>query len=114
VYGDVTSVAGFVFTNNIVPDNAWAIMGSSAAPGNGTIAAYFPGGIFSRNVFIRGASGTYPSGNYFPPDLSTVQFRDIANGNYRLATGSPYATSATDGTAIGVNQSVIDALVPIR
>jgi hypothetical protein len=111
VYADVAPVPGFVFTNNIVPDNAWAIMGSSAAPGNGTIGRYFPGGVFSRNVFVAGTGATYPAGNYFPANVSLVQFRDIAAGNYNLATGSPYFASATDGTAIGADQTRIDALI---
>ena len=28
IYADVAAIAGFTFTNNIVPDNLWAIMGS--------------------------------------------------------------------------------------
>ena len=112
VYADLAPVSGFVFSNNIVPDNAWALMGSGAAAGNGTIAAYYPGAVVSRNVFIGGTAGTYPADNYFPGTVATVQFRNISAGDYGLAAGSPYVTSATDGTAVGVNQAVIDALIP--
>ena len=41
VYADNPPVSGFVFTNNIIPDNAWAVMGGGAGPGNGTLAIYF-------------------------------------------------------------------------
>src|SRR5262249_9917700 len=41
VFGNVVTT-GFVFTNNIVPDNAWAIIGADTAPGNSSIATYFP------------------------------------------------------------------------
>ena len=112
VYADVAPVAGFVFSDNIVPDNAWALMGSGASAGNGTIAAYFPDAVVSRNVFIGGNPNIYPAGNYFPGDVATVQFLNTAAGSYGLAISSPYATSATDGTAAGVNQARIDALIP--
>ena len=112
VYADVAPVPGFVFTNNVVPDHAWALMGSAAAAGNGSIAAYFPGGLVSRNVFIGGSAATYPTGNYFPADAAAVQFRNVAGGDYGLAASSPYAAGATDGAAVGVNQARIDALIP--
>ncbi|HEY1911253.1 MAG TPA: carbohydrate-binding protein [Vicinamibacterales bacterium] len=112
LYADVTRVTGFTFTNNIVPDNAWAIMGSGASPGNGTIAIFYPSATFSRNVFIGGNSSTYPTGNFFPANVSAVGFVDAANGNYALTSGSPYKTGATDGTAIGADPSVINARVP--
>ena len=112
VYADVAAITGFTFTNNIVPDNIWAIMGSGASAGNGTIATYFPGGTFRRNVFIGGSAATYPADNYFPADISLVQFRNVPGGDYSLASGSPYAAAATDGSAIGANQKSIDALVP--
>lgn len=112
VYADVAPVPGFVFSNNIVPDNVWALMGSGAAAGNGSIAAYYPGAVVSRNVFIAGSAATYPADNYFPADAATVQFRNLAAGDYGLATSSPYAAGATDGTAVGVNQMRIDALIP--
>ena len=111
VYADAAPVQGFVFSNNIVPDNAWALMGSGAAAGNGSIAAYFPGAVVTRNVFIGGHAASYPAGNYFPADVAAVQFRSIATGDYGLGASSPYAASATDGTAIGVDQARIDALI---
>ena len=112
VYADVAPVPGFVFSDNIVPDHAWAVMGSGAAAGNGSIAAYFPGAVVSRNVFIGGSAATYPANNYFPADAATVQFRNVGAGDYGLALSSPYSASATDGTAVGVNQTRIDALIP--
>jgi hypothetical protein len=63
-------------------------------------------------VFIGGNSSTYPTGNFFPANVSAVGFVDVANGNYALTSGSPYKTGATDGTAIGADPSVINARVP--
>jgi len=107
VYADVTQVQGFVFTNNIIPDNAWAIMGSATAEGTGTLAQYFPNAVFRRNVLIAGNGGVYPADNYFPASLSAVGFVDPSTGNYRLASTSPYNNAATDGTDIGCNQDAL-------
>ena len=101
VFADNPPTSGFVFTNNIVPDNAWAIMGSNASPGLGTLAAYFPGATFRANVLIHGNPSLYPSGNYFPTSVSAVGFVNIGAGDYRLTASSPYAHAATDGGAIG-------------
>jgi hypothetical protein len=101
VFADNPPVTGFVFTNNIVPDNAWAIMGSNASPGLGTLALYFPGATFAGNAIINASAGSYPSGNYFPATLEDVGFVNVGGGDYRLASSSPYADAATDGGAIG-------------
>jgi hypothetical protein len=109
VYADVTTVTGFVFTNNILPDNAWAIMGGSASPGNGTIALYYPGAVFSRNVVVGANSAAYPTNNFYPSTMTQVGFVDFNGGNYRLASSSPYKNRGTDGLDVGCN---IDALRP--
>jgi hypothetical protein len=114
VFGDGTPVSGFTFTNNIVPDNSWAVMGTGSSPGNGTISAYYPGSTFLRNVFIAGTSNNYPADNFYPPTVAAVLFVDVANGNYNLASGSPFRLAATDGTAIGCDQTAISALVPMK
>ena len=114
VFADGTPVSGFTFTNNIVPDNSWAVMGTNASPGNGTISAFYPGSTFRRNVFTAGNPSIYPADNYYPAAVAAVQFIDPANGNYDLASTSPYRSAATDGTAIGCNQAAVNALVPPR
>jgi Carbohydrate binding module (family 6) len=106
LYADSRTVSNFVFTNNIMPDNKWGIMGSGASPGNGTIAMYYPGSTFLKNVFIGSNPSTYPAGNFYPTTVAGVGFIDPTR-NYRLSSSSPYRQAATDGTAIGCN---IDAL----
>jgi hypothetical protein len=103
VYADGTTVTGFVFTNNILPDNAWAVMGSGAAEGNSTLALYYPGDTFLRNVIIGGNSSSYPAGNFFPANASAVGFVNLGGGDYRLSSTSSYLNQATDGTAVGCN-----------
>src|SRR5262245_55056239 len=50
VYAYGTAVQGFVFTNNIVPDNKYGIMGDSASPGNSTITKYLPNSQILANI----------------------------------------------------------------
>jgi hypothetical protein len=100
---------GFVFTNNIMQNNAWAIMGNNTSPGNGTIATFFPGSQFFGSVIAGASPATYPSGNFYPASLSGVGFVDLANGNYRLSPASPYLRSATDGTDVGANIDAINS-----
>jgi hypothetical protein len=107
LYGYAAAMVGFSFTNNIVPDNSWAIMGDSASPGNGTIAMYFPTGVFKDGIFAGSNPATYPVNNYYPTSYTTVGFVNLTGGNYRLASTSPYHNAATDGTDVGCN---IDAL----
>jgi hypothetical protein len=108
LYADGPSVSGFVFTNNIVPDNLWAVMGGGASPGNGTIAKFYPGSTFLKNVFIGSSAATYPAGNFYPATIAQVGFIDPA-GNYRLSATSPYVSAATDGTAVGANIPAINS-----
>jgi hypothetical protein len=107
LYAYGAPMTGFVFTNNIVPDWSWAIMGDSSSPGNATIATFFPGGIFRDGIFAGSNPATYPANNYYPPSMGAVGFVDLAGGNYRLSSTSPYRNGATDGTDVGCN---IDAL----
>jgi hypothetical protein len=101
VYGDGLQTTRLVFTNNIVPDNAYGIMGSNASPGNGTIEMYFPASQFIRNVFPGATASTYPPNNYYPASMTNVGFVSLVAGDYRLRPSSAYHNAATDGTDIG-------------
>ena len=73
VFADGDAALGVSFTNNIVPDNIWAIKGSGTAAGNGTIARYYPGAIL-RNVF----TAAMPR-----PTRRTTSFRQRRRGRLR-------------------------------
>jgi hypothetical protein len=109
VYADVSPVSGFVFTNNIIPDNNWAVMGNSVGEGNATLAAFYPGAVFAGNVLSGANGGSYPTGNYFPANVDAIGFVDLAGGDYRLSSTSPFKGKGTDGLDIGCN---LDALPP--
>ncbi len=56
----------FVFTNNIVAQNAYGIVGTGTAPGIPSLDAYFPGAVVRKNVIVGGTASHYPPGNFFP------------------------------------------------
>ena len=107
LYADTNPVQQFTMTNNIAPDNNWAIMGGGTSPGNGTIAAYFPNSTFLRGIWAA-APSCYPTGNYYPASMSAVGFVNLAGGDYRLSASSIYRNAALDGTDVGAN---IDAIL---
>ncbi len=109
LYADGTASSAFVFTNNILPNNAWAIIGTGTAPGNGTIANYFPLGQFQGNVVAAAPASSYPTGNFYPSSLGAVDFVDLSGGNYRLSSSSSYNSAGTDGMNIGADIDAINA-----
>src|SRR5262245_56613953 len=109
---------GFVFTDNIVPHNAYGIFGSNVGVGNNAMSTYMPGGVFTNNAIAGpwptsgGATismySNYP-GNFFPASLDAVGFLDRPHDNYRLSSGRPFKGKATDGTDLGVDFDALDA-----
>ena len=113
LYAYGAPMPNFVFTNNIVPDFSWAVMGANASPGNGTIGIYFPGSRFLGNVFAGSNPSLYPAGNFYPSALSAVGFVDLAGGNYRLSTTSPYYRNGTDHLDVGCNIDALGTLIGV-
>jgi hypothetical protein len=107
VYGVANT--GFTYINNLTMHNKYGIKGDSTATGTATLNAYFPGYVFRRNVIVGGSSSRYPSDNFFPTTLTAVGFVDLAGGNYRLSSSSPYRNRGTDGRDIGADINAIQA-----
>ena len=103
ILADLLPNSGFAFRNNIAPHNDYGVFGSGRAPGNDSLAAYFPGADFRRNVIPGAPATVYPSDNFYPANLSDVGFVDSASGNYRLSDLSPYRNGGTDGTDVGAD-----------
>ena len=105
--GDGDPSTGFVYRNNLTPHNQYGVGGSNAF-GNPpqALATYFPGAVFVKNILIGGRAENYPPNNYFPATIAEVGFVDLADGDYRLASSSPYKGAGTDGKDIGANLDV--------
>ena len=104
VYAYGTPTTGFSFTNNFAADNAYGLMGDNSSPGNGSVAMYFPGGVFLDNVFAGSPASHYPAGNFYPASLAAVGFIDLAGATTRCGRESVRGV-ATDRTDIGCNLS---------
>jgi hypothetical protein len=63
--GDHGPHTGFVFQNNLMPDNGAGFVGSGTGVGRGSIQKYFPGAVIEGNVFAGGRPEHYPAGNVF-------------------------------------------------
>jgi len=111
VTAEGTPNPGFVYRDNIAPHNVHGIVGTGTASGLPTRAAFFPDGVFRRNVIAGGRPDIYPADNFFPRTLDEVGFVDRARGDYRLSPASPYRTAASDGADVGADFSRLrDAL----
>ena len=100
-YGN--STAGFTFSNNIAPGNAFGIKGDGTASGNSTLETYFPAGVLKKNVIVGAATPSYPANNYYPASLSDVGFVDLGNSDLRLSSTSPFLAAGTKGTDVGAD-----------
>jgi hypothetical protein len=107
VYG--SAAGGFTFTNNLTPHNAEGVDGDGTSSGLNTLNSYFPGYVFQKNAIVGGSASAYPANNFFPATLDHVGFVNRANGNYRLASTSPYKHAGTDGKDLGADFDAIDA-----
>jgi hypothetical protein len=98
----------FVFRDNITMHNANGVIGQSLAVGNDTLAKYFPGASFFRNVLAGGLATRYPADNMCPTvDWLLDQFQDQAAHDYRLKTTSTLHLGASDNRDVGVGFSAL-------
>jgi hypothetical protein len=65
---------GFVYRNNVTlrTPTSYGIKGDGAEEGTATLTAYFPGSVMQGNVVAGALERIYPTGNFFPVDLSGV------------------------------------------
>jgi hypothetical protein len=71
--GDDEPHSGFVFQNNVMPDNGAGFVGSGTAPGVASLVRFFPDAVVTGNAFIGGAPAHYPPGNSFPRSESELK-----------------------------------------
>ena len=105
---DGPQILGFVFTNNVVRQNAYGVLGSNHSPGNDSISAYFPGSQIVGNVIADANPDLYPGGNRFPTSAAfRAQFVSYSGGDYRLVANSSWRLAGTDGRDLGADFSSV-------
>jgi len=118
ILSDYAPSTNFVYRNNISRHNTYGVFGSGAGTGNVTLQKYFPSAVFAGNVIAKEVLGpdspsnieaVYPAGNYFPASLQAIGFADMAGGNYRLLSTSPYKGKGTDGKDPGADLDALQA-----
>jgi len=109
IYATGHAATGLLLENNIFDYGDYGIMGDNASPGNGTLAAWFPGAVVLGNVMPENTQPwTFPSGNYYPATWGAMGFVDMAGGNSRLAGTSPYLVAGTGGSTPGANIDTLE------
>jgi hypothetical protein len=96
-------IKNFVFRNNIIFENEYGIKGDNMGSGQQAIAKFFSGGPVTGNIILGGNSTLYKEPNVFLNSINLVGFEDIANGEYRLKSKSPYLKAGFGGKSIGAD-----------
>ena len=94
----------FTFTNNIVVSSA-GLIGRGTGPGLNTLNTFFSNWTIAKNAITSGSENAYPSGNFFPFQMSDIRFVNAVSGNFSLAGTSPYKKAGTDGLDLGADLS---------
>jgi hypothetical protein len=125
--GPNAQMKNFVFTNSIVnagTNPLWSTgLGGTAncavhdSPLT-TLNACFSNYTFSPNAIValppNYPATTWPSGNYFPATVNTVQFVNYQGGiggDYQLLPSSPYAGKGSDGKDLGADIAAINTAI---
>ena len=110
--GGAEPVDGFGFRENLARHNAYGVIGDGQSPGRGTLAMYFTGLSFDRNVLAGGDPSAYPTGNYFPSLAEfDASFTNEIAADFTVVPTSPFAHAADDGTALGANLAQLYAII---
>ena len=116
------SIQNVKFTNNIVTAKPGLVVTGTGSPApcgfyGDTVSARIRSCIssysFSNNV-LPGATGTWPTGNYYPAQAASIQFVDFNGGNggdYHLLPSSPYKSAGSDGMDLGANIDAINQAI---
>jgi hypothetical protein len=62
--------AGFVFTNNIIPNGSWGLIGTNSPTAAEVFAEQFANAVWTGNALVGSSSNGYPAGNFFPSSVA--------------------------------------------
>ncbi len=101
---------GLSFQNNLIPHNAFGVIGTDRAIGLGTLEAFFADAVFRGNTIAGGDAARYPGGNQFLAAAAFAEnFVDPARGDFRLTPASGARRAAADGKDAGADLTALAA-----
>ncbi len=100
-YGE--PILGFVFRNNIIPQNEYGFHGDGASVGQGTLDMYYPRSTVTYNAIVGGEASRLRERNRYPLSLRELKFVGLESGDYRLRADSPLRKAGFNGADIGAN-----------
>jgi hypothetical protein len=96
-------ITEFSFTNNIGWHHDYGFMGADHAPGNDTIATFFPRSRITNNIIAGGDGQRLPGGNRTPsPEDVCKEMVSCEAGDYRLKPNSSWRSAGIEHTPVGV------------
>jgi uncharacterized protein (TIGR03437 family) len=98
---------GFVMRDNIFALGEYGIFGSGLGSGNNVLKANFPNAVVQSNTFFGAGADSHPTGNTYLKTAEDVKFVNMAEGDYRLQTGSPVRGKGRNGTNPGVDMDAL-------
>lgn len=93
---------GLTLNDNLFSEGDYGVHGDGVGEGTVGLTTYYADFMFAGNNLAGRSPSIYPAGNTFFT-TEQVGFMDLANGNLRLAAGSPLKNRGTDGKDVGAN-----------
>lgn len=105
----------FVFRDNIFSNNNYGFFGDGTGVGKGTLAKYFPDGIFTGNVIVNSNNLSksdvfIPSQNFYAQSFDGVGFVNYKNGDFRLGSSS-FKGKGANGKDPGIDFSSFEKIL---
>ena len=97
--------------DNLLDGGTYGVVGDDFI-GGPALLKYAPGGTFMGNVLIlvNGSSG-YPTGNFYPSNVTSIGFRNAGALDFKLLASSPFKGRATDARDPGADVDGINAVL---
>lgn len=100
-----SKISQLIMQDNIFGSGGDLVKGDAVGSGINALTTYATTWVFRRNIIVGAYARLNPPDNFFPATEGDLGL----SATFALPAGSPYLTSATDGTAIGANISAINA-----
>ncbi|MDB4939695.1 MAG: hypothetical protein JWO40_120 [Candidatus Doudnabacteria bacterium] len=107
----VIDAVGFDFDNNIIMGGIYGFKAAGTQSGDVSLVKSFTNYSFKNNAIVGGAStGPVGTNTYYPATLSALNFTDLANSNYLIASGN-LKNGGSDGKDVGADIPTLNSMI---